>query len=124
MVGGGEPKTHMGEALRGLLPSMAMGVTVLSDPTSSASQSGTPALCPQVFQRRSDGSVDFYRDWESYRRGFGSLLGEFWLGNENLHALTSQGRRHTSSSPRQRGGSGAPEASCYLSWPQSRSWDD
>ncbi|XP_049630029.1 ficolin-2-like isoform X3 [Suncus etruscus] len=44
-----------------------------------------------VFQRRSDGSVDFYRDWESYRRGFGSRLGEFWLGNENLHALTSQG---------------------------------
>ncbi|XP_004467393.2 ficolin-1 [Dasypus novemcinctus] len=44
-----------------------------------------------VFQRRIDGSVDFFRDWAAYRQGFGSQLGEFWLGNDNLHALTSQG---------------------------------
>ncbi|XP_040180452.1 ficolin-2-like isoform X1 [Rana temporaria] len=45
-----------------------------------------------VFQRRLDGSVDFNRDWSTYERGFGSQLGEFWLGNVNLHRLTSFGK--------------------------------
>ncbi|XP_076838993.1 microfibril-associated glycoprotein 4-like [Brachyhypopomus gauderio] len=41
-----------------------------------------------VFQRRMDGSVNFYRPWEQYKNGFGSKIGEYWLGLENLYQLT------------------------------------
>ncbi|KAL9985570.1 hypothetical protein ACROYT_G007991 [Oculina patagonica] len=41
-----------------------------------------------VFQKRLDGSVDFYRGWADYKRGFGNLNGEFWLGLEKLNRLT------------------------------------
>ncbi|PIK43463.1 hypothetical protein BSL78_19680 [Apostichopus japonicus] len=43
-----------------------------------------------VFQRRYDGSVDFNQYWENYKHGFGSINGEFWLGNEKLYYLTNQ----------------------------------
>ncbi|XP_052097622.1 microfibril-associated glycoprotein 4-like [Mytilus californianus] len=45
-----------------------------------------------VIQRRMNGHINFYRDWEAYKRGFGNMKGEHWLGNEHLHQLTSQGK--------------------------------
>ncbi|XP_068102726.1 microfibril-associated glycoprotein 4-like [Hyperolius riggenbachi] len=41
-----------------------------------------------VFQKRFDGSVSFYRSWLTYRHGFGTANGEYWLGLENIHLLT------------------------------------
>ena len=35
-----------------------------------------------------DGTVDFYRNWADYLKGFGDLNGEFWLGLNKIHRLT------------------------------------
>ncbi|XP_076000469.1 microfibril-associated glycoprotein 4-like [Genypterus blacodes] len=43
-----------------------------------------------IIQRRMDGNINFYRGWDQYRTGFGQASGEYWLGLENIHALTQQ----------------------------------
>ena len=56
-----------------------------------------PFLCDRVtdgggwviIQRRSTGNVDFYRNWEEYKTGFGDLTDDFYLGNENIHRITT-----------------------------------
>ncbi|KAG7515701.1 hypothetical protein JOB18_014339 [Solea senegalensis] len=48
-----------------------------------------------VFQRRRHGKVDFNRDWVAYRDGFGDFKlwnDEFWLGNEQMYSLLSDGK--------------------------------
>jgi len=42
-----------------------------------------------VLQKRLDGSVDFFLDWNDYKVGFGDINGEFWLGLGSIHRMTS-----------------------------------
>ncbi|KAK3759329.1 hypothetical protein RRG08_058141 [Elysia crispata] len=43
----------------------------------------TPILCDTI--------TDGGGNWASYREGFGTLDNDFWLGNENIHTITSSG---------------------------------
>ncbi|KAK6484440.1 angiopoietin-related protein 1-like [Huso huso] len=44
-----------------------------------------------VIQRRMDGSVNFFRNWDNYKKGFGNIDNEYWLGLENIYNLAKQG---------------------------------
>ena len=44
-----------------------------------------------MFQRRRDGSENFYRGWTDYENGFGNVKGEHWLGLKKISCLTSVG---------------------------------
>ena len=46
-----------------------------------------------VFQKRLNGSVDFYLNWTDYKVGFGDLDGELWLGLDKIHRLTSENNK-------------------------------
>ena len=42
-----------------------------------------------IIQRRVDASVSFERSWDEYVAGFGEVDGNFWLGLEAIHNLTT-----------------------------------
>lgn len=44
-----------------------------------------------VIQRRKTSEHSFVQDWATYQSGFGDLETNFWLGLDNMHALTSEG---------------------------------
>ena len=43
-----------------------------------------------LFQKRIDGTTDFYLPWADYVNGFGDPATNFWLGLDNLFLLTNQ----------------------------------
>ncbi|XP_046361041.1 fibroleukin-like [Haliotis rufescens] len=45
-----------------------------------------------LIMTQTSGNENFTRTWEEYKMGFGSLSGDHWLGNDNVHYITS-GRR-------------------------------
>ncbi|GFS14218.1 ficolin-2, partial [Elysia marginata] len=81
------------------------GISVLSNPSfpspvvrpNKHSPFNFPYLCDTltdgggwiIIQRRSTGNVDFYRTWDEYKNGFGSLDDDFWLGNDKIYAISN-----------------------------------
>ncbi|XP_046576488.1 uncharacterized protein LOC124284451 [Haliotis rubra] len=59
-------------------------------------QKSIPVYCDMrgggwtILLKRSSSSIDFYKDWADYKKGFGGLYADHWIGNENLHYLTNQ----------------------------------
>ncbi|XP_059143624.1 fibrinogen-like protein A [Physella acuta] len=61
---------------------LASGLKVMCD-------TGTDGGGWTVILRRVSGTVDFYRGWNDYKRGFGDYgIGEFYLGNEFISCIS------------------------------------
>lgn len=44
-----------------------------------------------VIQRRKQNDIVFFRNWQFYKEGFGNMETDFYMGNDRIHQLTSQG---------------------------------
>ncbi|KAH9504364.1 hypothetical protein Btru_063424 [Bulinus truncatus] len=44
-----------------------------------------------IIQRRVNKDTRFDRSWKDYKSGFGLICEDYWLGNENVHRITSKG---------------------------------
>ncbi|CAC5394018.1 Fibroleukin,Angiopoietin-related protein 2,Angiopoietin-1 [Mytilus coruscus] len=60
------------------------GIDVEPEKTASVQSFSAPKNIKEVIQRRLDGSTDFYRDWLDYKKGFGRVSGEYWIGNDKI----------------------------------------
>ncbi|GIY17422.1 angiopoietin-related protein 7 [Caerostris darwini] len=74
------------------------GTYLIRNPTENSATSTVKVFCDMdtsgghwtLIQRRSKGDQDFNKDWNYYKNGFGDVAtGDFWLGNEILHQLTT-----------------------------------
>ncbi|XP_052233337.1 ficolin-1-like [Dreissena polymorpha] len=46
-----------------------------------------------IFQRRFNGSVDFYRNFSDYENGFGNVAGEYWLVDSSYTFFTDSAHK-------------------------------
>ncbi|NXE43580.1 ANGP4 protein, partial [Ptilorrhoa leucosticta] len=81
------------------LPSLAgMHLAAHSKPPPACPSLPLQAFCDMetdqggwtIIQLRANGSLSFQRSWREYKQGFGDAAGEYWLGNEAVHLLTSR----------------------------------
>ncbi|NXY90349.1 ANGP4 protein, partial [Alcedo cyanopectus] len=94
----GSPRGCQGATTRAELPNPGGHTPGLPPPATLAIYAPLQVFCDMeterggwtVIQLRTNGSLSFQRSWREYKQGFGDAAGEYWLGNEAVHLLTSR----------------------------------